>query len=166
MKMDGSGSDSSEDLIGYKALHDSAMKTVMRDALKTAVDQGALPGGHHFYITFKTAGAGVSLADAIKDRFPDEMTIVIQNQYWDLEVTDERFEVVLKFGGMPQHLVVPFSAVVRFYDPSVNFGLVFETDQAQRVSSEIETPVEKDSTSDEKSEEEGTVVSLDAFRRK
>jgi len=94
------------------------------------------------------------------------MTIVIQNQYWDLEVHDERFEIVLKFGGMPQHLVIPFSAVVRFFDPSVNFGLSFETEVGASASIPAATAPSADEEEPEKTEEEGTVVSLDAFRRK
>ncbi len=170
MQKDGSGSEN-EDLIGYKALSEAAMRGVMREALKVAAKGEALPGAHHFYITFRTAASGVQMADAIRDRFPEEMTIVIQHQYWDLEVHDDRFEVVLKFAGMPQHLNIPYSAVTRFFDPAVNYGLAFETDAgALSDNDETETTASEDNVVDskdgEKTPEEGTVVSLDAFRRK
>lgn len=171
MNKDGTGSDNSVDLIGYKALSEAALKGVMREALKTAAKGEAIPGNHHFYITFRTAAPGVSMADAIKDRFPEEMTIVIQHQYWDFEVHDDRFEIVLKFGGVPQHLVIPFTAVTRFFDPSVNYGLVFELgtaaliDDGEQVEIYEEKPKKSERPAD-KDDAEGTVVSLDAFRRK
>lgn len=175
MNTDGTGSDTSEDLIGYKALSEAALKGVMVEALKVAAKGEALPGGHHFYITFRTAAPGISMADAIKDRFPEEMTIVVQHQYWDLEVHKDSFEIVLKFGGVPQHLVIPYSAITRFFDPSVNYGLVFEMgttalieggeqiefgDDTAAIAEAVEEKTEA------KAEPEGTVVSLDAFRRK
>ncbi|ACT58146.1 SspB family protein [Hirschia baltica] len=179
MTKDGMGSGNSEDLIGYKALSEAALKGVMREALRFAAKGESLPGGHHFYITFKTAAPGISMADAIKDRFPEEMTIVVQHQYWDLEVNDDNFEIVLKFGGVPQHLVIPYAAVTRFFDPSVNYGLVFEMgttaliEGGQQIEFGDDTTEIAEAVSEEKSdkdksegEAEGTVVSLDAFRRK
>lgn len=153
-------SDSGKDLLGYQGLMQGAMKGVLRSALRKAQQFGALPGAHHFYITFRTRTAGVQMSDALKDRFTDEMTIVIQHQYWDLEVADEGFSVLLKFGGQPQRLVVPFAAVTRFVDPSVNFGLVFDESAASTLSID-ESPEESASSAPQ-----GTVVSLDAFRRK
>lgn len=154
-----------QDQIGYQALTQSAMKGVFRAALQKAVALGALPGDHHFYITFRTHAPGVQIADYLKDKFTDEMTIVIQHQYWDLEVHDDRFEIILKFSGVPQHLRVPYAAVTRFYDPSVGFGLQFEDADADE---EIfaEPPVAPKAAPDTGETEEATVVSLDAFRRK
>jgi hypothetical protein len=153
-----------KDLIGYHALTQAAMKAVLRAALRKVVGLGALPGDHHFYITFRTRHPGVQMADHLKDRFPDEMTIVVQHQYWDLEVTEDRFEIILKFGGVPQHLRVPFAAVSRFFDPAVNYGLQFEAEAPGAAAEQI-------SLSDAPAAPaappaEGTVVSLDAFRRK
>lgn len=175
------------DDIGYQALTQAAMKGVMKEALKIAASESGLPGDHHFYITFRTRASGVQIAEHLKKRFPDEMTIVIQHQFWDLEIHKQHFEVVLQFSGVPQHLHIPFSAVTRFVDPSVNFGIGFEplmTQQADSVEmveddeAEEEIVLEGDPAAadaameqEEASEEsrpasDGTVVSLDAFRRK
>ena len=155
-----------KDEIGYQALTQSAMKQVFRTALQKVVGMGALPGEHHFYITFRTHSPGVQIADYLKDKFTDEMTIVIQHQYWDLEVFDDRFEIILKFSGVPQHLRIPFASVTRFYDPSVGFGLQFEdADGDEDIFTETPEPAEEPvkRTGDG---EQATVVSLDAFRRK
>ncbi len=154
-----------QDQIGYQALTQSAMKGVFRAALQKAKTLGALPGEHHFYVTFRTHAPGVQIADYLKDKFTDEMTIVIQHQYWDLEVHDDRFEIILKFSGVPQHLRVPYASVTRFYDPSVGFGLQFEDGDADE---EIfaDTPAVQPPPAVTTDGEEATVVSLDAFRRK
>ncbi len=147
------------DVIGYEALMQDALRSVVRAALQTAAGSNGLPGSHHFYLTFRTKAPGVVLSDQLAQRFPDEMTIVLEHQYWDLEVYQDRFRVVLKFGGLPQGVVVPFSALTRFYDPSVRFGLQFETkDGAEPAKQEIPDPVPQNLT--------GAVVSIDAFRRK
>lgn len=163
-----------KDDVGYQALIETAMKGVMRAALKKTSAMGALPGEHHFYVTFRTRTPGVQMADHLKDRFPDEMTIVIQHQYWDFEVHEERFEIILKFGGVPQHLRVPFAAVTRFFDPSVNFALQFNADAsglpleaARKQPAQPSVPAPLDAVAADPAEPEGsTVVSLDAFRRK
>jgi len=154
---------SGKDQIGYEALTQSALKGVMRSAMLKAARAGALPGDHHFYVTFRTGAKGVEMADHLKDRFPDEMTIVIQHQYWDFEVTEDRFSIVLKFSGVPQKLSVPFSSVTRFFDPSVNFGLQFEAGPAPEPGPPPGSRSESDA---DRPSGEGTVVSLDAFRRK
>jgi hypothetical protein len=152
-----------KDQIGYEALTQAALKGVMRAAMQKAAKGSALPGEHHFYVTFRTGARGVEMADHLKDRFPEEMTVVIQHQYWDFLVSDDGFEIVLKFSGAPQRLCVPFSAVTRFFDPSVNFGLQFDPG----VSPEPGPPPGEGAQADaDKSPPEGTVVSLDAFRRK
>ncbi len=163
---------SAKDHIGYQALTQAALKSVVRTALETVAKAESLPGEHHFYVTFRTRTQGVQMADYLKDRFPDEMTIVIQHQYWDFEVFDDRFEIILKFSGVPQHLRIPFAAVTRFFDPSVNFGLQFDTDEATAFSEQPKTaPVLRAATGTIASTPvpdagDGTIVSLDAFRRK
>lgn len=161
---------SGKDHIGYQALTQAALKSVVRTALEKAAKLEHLPGDHHFYVTFRTHTQGVQMADYLKDRFPDEMTIVIQHQYWDFEVFDDRFEIILKFSGVPQHLRIPFAAVTRFFDPSVNFGLQFEAHEASTFSESKEAaPLRMASAASATAAHapaENTVVSLDAFRRK
>lgn len=166
------------DDIGYQALTQAAMRGVMREAIKIAADQAALPGSHHYYITFRTRAPGVKIADQLLKRFPDEMVIVLQHQFWDLEVSDRHFEVVLQFSGVPQHLEIPFAAVTRFHDPSVDFMMVFEptpaantTDIGPMVVDEAEGLTAETAAPSEPEEEirpasDGSVVQLDAFRRK
>ncbi|WP_018149496.1 SspB family protein [Henriciella marina] len=161
------------DYIGYEALTQAAMRGVVREALRQTAANGAAPGEHHFYVSFRTKAPGVKMADHLVERFPDEMTIVIQHQFWDLEVHDGHFELILKFSGVPQHLSVPYAAMTRFVDPAVNFGLSFENDTAStgqdvvspaRQSAEPEEPKpQKKAAGDENA---STVVSIDAFRRK
>ena len=164
-----------KDDIGYQSLIETAMKGVMRAALKKVASLGALPGDHHFYITFRTRTPGVQMADHLKDRFPDEMTIVMQHQYWDFEVHEDRFEIILRFGGVPQHLRIPFAAVTRFFDPSTNFALQFNASEAPATDLKpdavrklpIEGPLAlPDQAPTTQASDGSTVVSLDAFRRK
>lgn len=108
--------------IRYDLLVQDAMRGVVRKVLTDAARSG-LPGDHHFYITFRTHARGVKLSARTRERFPEEMTIVLQFQFWDLAVTDHAFEVTLMFGGVAERLVVPFDAIVGFSDPSVDFGL-------------------------------------------
>lgn len=110
--------------MNYEALAQTAMRGVVRLALERVIAQG-LPSDHHFYITFETPAPGVTLSDVLRDRFPDEMTIVLQHQFWGLKTSDEGFEVTLTFSKMPETLVVPWTAVKSFFDPSVKFGLQF-----------------------------------------
>lgn len=152
------------DYIGYEALSQAAMRGVVREALRRAKSNGGLPGEHHFYISFRTRAPGVKIAPHLVQRFPEEMTIVVQHQYWDLEVHDGHFEIVLKFSGVPQHLSIPLAAITRFVDPSVNFGLAFETQGKDTgvIAPATEVPAEADA---QKVPGE-TVVNLDAYRRK
>ena len=158
------------DYIGYEALQHAAMRGVMREALRSVVENGSPPGDHHFYISFRTRAPGVKIADYLIERFPQDMTIVIQHQYWDLEVTEDRFEIILKFSGVPQHLSIPFTAVTRFVDPSVNYGLSFEDEPANGDNAVIAPMEDRGSDSADLLEpavdENETVVQLDAFRRK
>lgn len=160
-----------EDLIGYDSLTQEAMRGVVRAALSRAVGSHGLPGRHHFYITFKSQAPGVVLPDHLKQRYPDEMTIVLEHQFWDLEVFPDRFRVILKFGGQPYPIVAPFAALTRFYDPSVRFGLQFDAIAGVVTETEEDVgAVAENAPDDQPASETGTgtaaVVSLDAFRKK
>lgn len=154
------------DYIGYEALSQAAMRGVVREALRRAKVNGGLPGEHHFYISFRTRAPGVKIAPHLVQRFPEEMTIVIQHQFWDMEVHDGHFEVVLKFSGVPQHLSIPLAAITRFVDPSVNFGIAFEAQSKDSgvIAPATAAPVEEPQPTPKAAGD--TVVSLDAFRRK
>ena len=114
-----------QDLIRYDILAQEALRSVIRKVLGEVARTG-IPGNHHFFITFLTNAAGVRISTRLKEKYPEQMTIVIQHQYWDLEVSDAHFEIGLSFGDVPERLSVPFAAVRGFYDPSVNFELEFE----------------------------------------
>ena len=115
------------DHIRYDLLTQDAMRGVVRKVLADAAKNG-LPGDHHFYVSFDTGAAGVKISPRLRAQYPEEITIVLQHQFWDFMVKDETFEVSLAFGGVPEKLVVPFVAIKGFFDPSVQFGLQFETD--------------------------------------
>ena len=157
------------DYIGYEGLTQAAMRGVVREALKCAVGANSTPGDHHFYITFNTRAPGVEMADYLVEQFPQDMTIVIQHQFWDLEVRESHFEIILKFAGVPQHLKIPFNAITRFVDPSVNFGLNFESGTAANSDGDVIGPVadQGDAKSAPATSDGGTtVINLDSFRRK
>lgn len=111
--------------IDYDALAQDALRGVVRTVL-TAVAKTGLPGDHHFYISFDTQAPGVVLSKRLREKYPEEMTIVLQHRFWDLLVTEDRFEVKLTFDGIPERLVVPFASLQVFFDPSVRYGLQFE----------------------------------------
>jgi uncharacterized protein len=117
------------DHIRYDVLARDALRGVLRRVLTDAAAHG-LPGEHHFFITFLSKAEGVKLSPRLLAQYPDEMTVILQHQFWDLVVTDDRFEVGLSFGGIPERLVVPFHAIKSFFDPSVQFGLQFEPSDA------------------------------------
>ena len=119
-----------ESLIPYDEIVQEALRDVVGRVLREVERSGALPGGHHFYITFKTRLPGVAIPKHLMERFPDEMTIVIQHRYWDLKVEPDHFSVGLSFGGIPSTLVVPFAAVTDFVDPAVDFSLKFQPNGA------------------------------------
>jgi uncharacterized protein len=158
-----------EDHIGYAQLTQDALRGVVREALLVAAGRG-LPGDHHFYISFRTKGRGVQVATYLAAKYPDEMTIVVQHQFDDLDVSADKFAVTLHFGGVPQRIVVPFAAVTRFYDPSVRFALPFDAvdDLAAATDDEASDALEAEveDTVATAPPEAGAVVSLDAFRRK
>jgi hypothetical protein len=114
------------DHIRYDLLTQQALRSVVRNVLLDTARKGQLPGEHHFYISFDTRAEGVRLSNRLRAQYPEEMTIILQHQYWDLEVHDTAFEVGLSFGGVPEKLMVPFEAIKGFFDPSVQFGLQFE----------------------------------------
>jgi hypothetical protein len=142
-----------------------ALRGVVRQALDEVVEDG-LVEDHHFYITFYTEHPGVKLPDYLKERYPGEMTIVLQHQFYDLEVDEDRFSVMLSFNNVPERLTIPLAAVTIFADPSVNFALQFqplseEDDEDIRFEAE-----ELDLDKDDKQKKKGEVISLDSFRKK
>ena len=124
-----------EPTIDYEALAQDALRGVVRTVLVQAAKTG-LPGEHHFYISFDTGASGVVLSKRLKDKYPSEMTIVLQHRFWDLSVSDSGFEVKLTFDGIPERLVVPFAAIRVFFDPSVRYGIQFEDPNAEPESGE------------------------------
>lgn len=140
-----------------------AMRGLIQDVLCNVRDNG-LPGAHHFFITFDTTHPDVQIADWLHDRYPSEMTVVIQHWFDDLEVTDEGFSVTLNFGDAPEHLYVPYDSIQTFVDPSVEFGLRFETqDEEDEPTDPSETL--HDASQDEEESADAEVVSLDSFRK-
>ncbi len=116
-----------DSLIPYDEIVQEALRAVVGRVLgQVETTGGSLPGNHHFYITFKTGAPGVVIPDRLKERFPDEMTIVLQNKFWDLRVTEDGFTVGLSFNQIPSTLIIPFSAITAFVDPAVDFGLQFQ----------------------------------------
>ncbi len=133
------------DHIRYDMLAQEALRGVVRRVLIDVAKKG-LPGEHHFFITFSTPEPGVKLSPRMREQYPEEMTIVLQHQFWDLKITEDHFEVGLSFGGIPETLVIPFDAIKSFFDPSVQFGLQFETvgeGEGQTASPRIEKRDEK-----------------------
>ncbi len=113
--------------IDYESLAQDALRGVVRTVLAQVAQGEQLPGNHHFYISFGTTRDGVGISKRLKDQYPEEMTIVLQHRYWDLQVHDDRFEVSLTFNSIPERLVVPYSALKVFFDPSVPYGLQFDS---------------------------------------
>jgi hypothetical protein len=114
------------DHIRYDVLAQEALRRVVHDVLVDAAKNG-LPGEHHFYISLDTRAEGLRMSARLREQYPEEITIILQHQFWDLVVGEDKFEVGLAFGGVPEKLVVPFAAIKGFFDPSVQFGLQFET---------------------------------------
>ena len=166
-----------KDFIGYQALTDAALRGVVRDALRR-IEKSGLIGAHHFYLTFRTHAEGVDIPEFLKEQYPEEMTIIIQHQYWALKVKDDYFEVTLTFKKLPAPLHIPFNALTAFFDPGVQFCLQFraEGDVAKAATGPVMVPnnppekAEEDAAEpDAKPAEKpapGEVVSLDSFRKK
>ena len=112
--------------MNYEQMTQLALRGVVRDAIRRVIREDGLPGAHHFYITFLTRYPGVEIDESLASKYPDEITIVLEHQFWDLNAYAEEFEVTLKFGGVPKYLKVPYTAVSRFHDPSVGFALQFD----------------------------------------
>ncbi|MDE2378971.1 ClpXP protease specificity-enhancing factor SspB [Bradyrhizobium sp.] len=167
------------DHIRYDVLARDALRGVLRKVLSDAAAHG-LPGEHHFFITFVSKAEGVKLSPRLLAQYPEEMTIILQHQFWDLAVSEDRFEVGLSFGGIPERLVVPFSAIKSFLDPSVKFGLQFDTSDTETPAALPAAPtpsaVSVPAPAAEKAAAEGEpttpgqggaeVVRLDRFRKK
>jgi uncharacterized protein len=155
-----------EDQLGYGAMMQEAFRGVVRAALSKVAKDG-LPGEHHFYISFVTQAPGVTIHPDLLARFPEDMTIVIQNQYTNLEVTDKDFSIGLSFSGVPRRLTIPFSAIHGFTDPHAQFQLEFDIsayeDEPEEVTS---TKVDPIPDTDEADSEAPKVISLDQFRKK
>jgi len=163
-----------DSLIPYDEIVQEALRAVVGRVLGQIVAEGGtLPGNHHFYITFRTGSQGVSIPAHLRERFPDEMTIVLQNKFWDLAADDESFSVGLTFNQVPAKLVVPYSAITAFVDPAVDFGLRFQADLADDEGSEHEMAENDapesggDSDPDKPAPKAGSnVVSVDFGRKK
>ncbi len=170
-----------KDYIGYQALTDAALRGVVRDALRRIEKQGLI-GSHHFYLTFKTHFPGVEIPGFLREQYPDEMTIILQHQFWGLKVKEEQFEVALTFKKLPATLVIPFPALTSFFDPGVQFGLQFKGTEGETKTSGL-TQVSPPQTAPEQYQGEpeesapavevaekpaapAEVVSLDSFRKK
>ena len=155
--------------IDYEILVEEALRDVVKSALRIA-EREDLPDEAHFYISFKTQFSGVEMDSSLREINPEEMTIVLQHQYWDLVVTDALFGVTLSFSGVKQSLVIPFAAVTHFTEPSVGFGLQFSAnDEASSPElSELITAIEdknKTDSSDTDENDTADIVSLDSFRK-
>ncbi len=164
----GMADETPESLIPYDEIVQDALRAVVGRVLREVEQSGGLPGGHHFYITFKTRLPGVSIPKHLAEKFPDEMTIVIQNRFWDLKVEEDAFAVGLSFGGVPATLHVPFAAVTQFHDPAVEFALTFQADAPAELREEHEE-AENDVPEGEpeaRPEDGSNVVSIDFTRKK
>lgn len=167
----------SQDFIRYDLLTQKALRGVVHDVLVRVAREGA-PGDHHFYISFRTTDSDVGISSRLRQMYPAEMTIVLQHQFWDLEVTDEGFQVGLSFKNVPEKLVVPFTSITGFFDPSVQFGLKFDNpdavEGAEDGQAEIETLGHPPAAEEQQEVVEAApipeggaeVVSLDKFRKK
>lgn len=153
-----------DSLIPYDEIVQEALRAVVGRVLGEVEQAGGLPGEHHFYITFKTQAPGVDIPDHLRQRFPDEMTIVIQNRFWDLAVEKDLFRVGLSFNQVPARLVVPFAAVTGFVDPAVNFALQFQA--TPDAAPEATAPAENDAPVAKPVEDGSNVVSVDFTRKK
>ena len=154
-----------ESLIPYDEIVQEALRDVVGRVLREVEASGGLPGEHHFYITFKTRLPGVSIPKHLSERFPDEMTIVLQHRFWELKVEDDAFSVGLSFGGVPSTLNVPFGAVTDFVDPAVDFSLKFHASGAEDEPEEHDR-AENDPPDVEIRDDGSNVVSVDFTKKK
>ena len=158
-----------ESLIPYDEIVQDALRAVVGRVLGEVEQSGGLPGEHHFYITFMTRLPGVSIPKHLLERFPEEMTIVIQHRFWDLKVEPDAFSVGLSFGGVPSTLHVPFAAVTQFHDPAVDFALTFHADAVEEPPEEhekAENDAPEGAPAEGVKEDGSNVVSVDFTRKK
>lgn len=177
----------SDDLLRYDLMVENALRGVVREALREIEDKGALPGEHHFYISFLTEFPGVSIPTHLKQKYPHEMTIVLQYQFWGLDVGTDAFAVTLSFNDVQERVTVPFAAITSFADPAVQFGLQFQTAEDDEIHADLadllddaeddddplppkptdkKTKSKSKSKSKDKKKDGPKVVELDAFRKK
>lgn len=165
-----------DDLMRYDLMVERALRTVVRETMARIASEG-LPGEHHLYITFRTVDSGVKLPDYLMERYPEEMTIVLQHQFEDLTVDQAGFAVSLNFNNVQERLRIPFDAISAFADPSANFGLQFkfeeteDTTPEQFLATDADLPAadqtdEETAATSEEAEPDGNVVTLDTFRKK
>ena len=153
-------------MIDYGSMMHDAMRGLIKRLLQDIADAGELPGYHHFFITFDTIYPWVLIPDWLLDRYPDEMTIVVQHWFENLNVTDDGFSITLNFGDSPEPLDIPFLALRTFVDPSVEFGLRFEHIEEEEDEPETsEAPMHENAEPDDAIREDAQVVSLDSFRK-
>lgn len=176
--------------MNYEQMTQLALRGVVRDAIRRVIREDGLPGAHHFYITFLTRYPGAEIDEGLAKKYPEEITIVLEHQYWDLQAHADEFEVTLKFGGVPKYLKVPYHAITRFHDPSVGFALQFDPPKemepaapeiasikpakapkpkkakAKKKTDDDAVAIETDAAADKTEEPANKVVSLDAFRKK
>ena len=164
--------DTPDSLIPYDSIVQEALRAVVGRVLGE-IEQGGseLPGAHHFYITFKTHAPGVSIPAALRERFPDEMTIVLQNKFWNLNVREDGFAVGLSFNQVPAELDIPYAAITQFVDPAVDFGLQFQATVADMAPAEPEHPENDgmelaDGEPVDATEDGSNVVTVDFGRKK
>lgn len=158
-----------KDQINYPNLIDHAMRGVVRDVLRQ-VQTGGLPGNHHFYISYSTMHPGVKMSEQLHAKYPREITIVIQHQFWDFKVDEHQFQVTLSFGGIPEKLTIPFAALTAFADPSIKFGLQFQQSEMFEEHSVMPEMLEEipdeEAVSGDAGGNEDKIISLDSFRKK
>ncbi|MBT5835763.1 MAG: hypothetical protein HN775_08180 [Hellea sp.] len=163
-----------ENLMNYEAMTQTALLTVVRNSIRRVIREDGLPGSHHFYITFATKHPEADVDEGLANKYPDEITIVLEHQYWDLQDNTTNFEVTLKFGGIPKYIKVPYKAITRFHDPSVGFTMQFEPDFEKNTTEypKAEFAITKDDqlcvkeTNNKGMDNVEKVVKLDAFRKK
>jgi uncharacterized protein len=153
-----------ESQIPYDEIVQEALREVVGRVLDQVERTGGLPGDHHFYITFRTRMAGVSIPKHLSERFPEEMTIVLQHRFWDLKVEADGFTVGLSFGGVPSTLIVPFAAVTRFHDPVVEFSLTFQANAGDDLDEQLEEP--ENDVPQAETQDGSNVVSVDFTKKK
>lgn len=157
-----------EDLIGYAEMIDDAMRGVVRETLRRIAEHG-LPGEHHCYVSFKTSFPGVEIAPYLHERYPDEMTIVLQHQFWNLKVEEDFFNITLSFNRTREPLHIPFDALTAFADPSIKFGLQFQSKDSEDAAQQSFEALLENASDDDGQEAKNTtakVITMESFRKK